>query len=233
MNLVVLGAHCGDAEIQAGAIAHKYAKAGHRVTFVHLTAGEKGNPPGISIEEYREQKIRESERAAAVLGVETITLDYRDAELTFNDEIVTRVATLMRELKPKTVITHWENSIHPDHALCAQIVLAAQLKTGLPGFDLDGLPAHFYNYFHSENWEDMEGYVPDIFVDVSEEFDTYLKALSQYWFVMNSKSFRYYDYYQALCTVRGCVNRTKYAQTLKYPTGLNVRKGPAIPGFDL
>ncbi|WP_417897638.1 PIG-L deacetylase family protein [Bacillus haimaensis] len=233
MNLVVLGAHCGDAEIQAGAIAHKYAKAGHRVTFVHLTAGEKGNPPGSSIEEYREQKIRESEKSAAVLGVDTITLDYRDAELTFSDDIVTRVATLMRELKPKTVITHWENSIHPDHALCAQIVQAAQLKAGLPGFNLDGLPAHFYNYFHSENWEDMEGYVPDIFVDVSEEFDTYLEALSQYWFVMNSKSFRYYDYYQALGTVRGCVNRTKYAQTLKYPTGLNVRKGPAIPGFNL
>ncbi|MGM0838562.1 MAG: PIG-L deacetylase family protein [Bacillota bacterium] len=233
MNLVVLGAHCGDAEIQAGAIAHKYAKVGHRVTFVHLTAGEKGNPSGISIEKYREQKIRESEKAAAVLGVDTITLDYRDAELTFNDEIVTRVATLIRELKPKTVITHWENSIHPDHALCAQIVQAAQMRAGLPGFDLDGLPAHFYNYFHSENWEDMKGYVPDIFVDVSEEFDTYLEALSQYWFVMNSKSFRYYDYYQALGTVRGCVNRTKYAQTLKYPTGLNVRKGPAIPGFDL
>jgi LmbE family N-acetylglucosaminyl deacetylase len=75
MNLVVLGAHCGDAEIQAGAIAHKYAKAGHRVTFVHLTAGEKGNPPGTSIEDYREQKIMESEKAAAVLGVNTITLD--------------------------------------------------------------------------------------------------------------------------------------------------------------
>jgi LmbE family N-acetylglucosaminyl deacetylase len=233
MNLVVLGAHCGDAEIQAGAIALKYAKAGHRVTFVHLTAGEKGNPPGRSIGDYRVQKIMESKKAAAVLGVDTITLDYRDAELTFNDEIVTRVATLMRELKPKTVITHWENSIHPDHALCARIVQAAQLKAGLPGFELDGLPAHFYNYFHSENWEDMEGYVPDIFVDVSEEFETYLKALSQYWFVMNSKSFRYYEYYQALGTVRGCVNRTKYAQTLKYPTGLNVRKGPAIPGFDL
>ncbi|MGD6831147.1 PIG-L deacetylase family protein [Sutcliffiella halmapala] len=233
MNLVVLGAHCGDAEIQAGAIAYKYAKAGHRVTFVHLTAGEKGNPQETTIEDYREQKIIESEKAAAVLGVDTITLDYRDAELTFNDEIVTRVAKLMRELKPKTVITHWENSIHPDHDLCAQIVQAAQLKAGLPGFDLDGLPAHFYTYFHSENWEDMEEYVPDIFIDVSEEFDTYLEALSQYWFVKNSKSFRYYDYYQALGTVRGCVNRTKYAQTLKYPSGLNVRKGPAIPGFDL
>ncbi|WP_213587752.1 PIG-L deacetylase family protein [Paenibacillus sp. J2TS4] len=233
MHLVVLGAHCGDGEIQAGAIAHKYAKAGHEVTFVHLTAGEKGNPKDISVEDYRLQKIEESEKAASILGAKTITLDYKDAELAFNDEIVTRVATLMRKLRPNVVITHWEQSIHPDHALCPRIVQAAQLKSGLPGFDLDGLPAHYYGFYHSENWEDMEGYVPDLFIDVSDEFDTYLEALSQYWFVMNSTSFRYYDYYKALGTVRGCVNRTKYAQTLKFPTGTNVRKGSIIPGYEL
>ncbi|WLD93816.1 PIG-L deacetylase family protein [Alkalihalobacillus sp. AL-G] len=233
MHIVVLGAHCGDAEIQAGAIAHKYVQAGHKATFVHLTAGEKGNPPGISVEDYRNQKIREAEKAVAVLGAESITLDYKDAELTFDEEIVTRVAALMRELKPNVVITHWEKSIHPDHALCPRIVQAAQLKAGLPGFELDGTPAHYYGIYHSENWEDMEGYVPDIFIDVSDEFESYLEALSQYWFIKNSTSFRYYDYYQALGTVRGCVNRTKYAQTLKYPTGLNVRKDQCIPGFEL
>lgn len=233
MNLVVVGAHCGDAEIQAGAIAHKYAKAGHEVTFVHLTAGEKGNPADISVEDYREQKIRESEKVAEILGVKTITLDYKDAELTVNDEIITHIATLMRKLKPNVVITHWENSIHPDHIHCYEIVKAAQLKAGLPGFDLEGLPAHYYNFYHSENWEDMDGYEPDLFIDVSEEFDTYLEALSHYWFVMNSTSFRYYDYYKALGTVRGCVNRTTYAQTLKFPIGTNVRKGGFIPGYQV
>ncbi|MCR2821243.1 PIG-L deacetylase family protein [Lederbergia panacisoli] len=233
MNLVVVGAHCGDAEIQAGAIAHKYAKAGHNVTFLHLTAGEKGNPPNISVEDYREQKVRESEKVAEVLGVNTITLDYKDAELTFNDEIITHVATWMRKLKPNVVITHWENSIHSDHIMTYRIVHAAQLKAGLPGFDLEGLPAHYYSFYHSENWEDMDGYDPDLFIDVSEEFDTYLEALSHYWFIMNSTSFRYYDYYKALGTVRGCVNRTKYAQTLKFPTGTNVRKGGSLPGYEL
>jgi len=233
MHLVILGAHCGDGELQAGAIAYKYAKAGHKVTFVHLTAGEKGTPPGLSLDEYRDQKIEEAEKAAAILGAESITLDYKDAELTFNDEIITRVATLMRKLKPNVVITHWENSIHPDHALCPRIVQAAQLKAGLPGFDLEGLPAHYYSFYHSENWEDMEGYVPDLFIDVSDEFETYLEAISQYWFVMNSSSFRYYDYYQALGTVRGCVNRTTYAQTLKFPVGANVRRLNGIPGFEL
>ncbi|WP_062353973.1 PIG-L deacetylase family protein [Bacillus kwashiorkori] len=232
-HIMIVGAHCGDGEIQAGAIAYKYAKAGHKVTFLHLTAGEKGNPPHISIEDYRKQKMAEAEKAAKILGAESITLDYNDAELTLNDEIVTRVAKLVRQLKPNLVITHWINSMHPDHALCPRIMEAVQMKAGLPGFDLDGLAPHYFGILHSENWEDMEGYVPDIFVDVSEEFDTYLEALSQYWFIMNSSSFRYFDYYKALGTVRGCVSRVKYAQTLKYPVGGNVRRGNIIPGFPL
>ncbi|WP_031539364.1 MULTISPECIES: PIG-L deacetylase family protein [unclassified Bacillus (in: firmicutes)] len=233
IHLVIVGAHCGDGEIQAGAIAYKYAKAGHKVTFLHLTAGEKGNPSHISVEEYRKQKIAESEKVAEILGADTITLDYKDAELTFNDEIIIHVATLMRKLKPTLVITHWINSMHPDHAICPRIIQAAQLKAGLSGFDLEGLAPHYYGYLHSENWEDMDGYVPDIFVDVSEEYDTYLSALSNYWFIMNSASFRYYDYYEALGTVRGCLNKTKYAQTLKYPLNANIKKGANIPGLEL
>jgi N-acetylglucosamine malate deacetylase 1 len=231
---MIVGAHCGDAEIQAGAIAHKYAKAGHEVTFLHLTAGEKGNPPHLTTLEYREQKIKEAEKAAAILGGKSITLDYKDAELKEDDETITRMAGIFRDLRPNIVITHWENSMHPDHALCPKIVQAAWLKAALPGFDIDGLTPHsLTRMFHSENWEDMEGYVPDIFIDVSEEFDTYLEALSQYWFIMNSSDFRYYDYYKALGTVRGCLMRTAYAQTLKYPVGMNTRKGKAIPGFEL
>ena len=62
-HILAVGAHCGDMEIAVGAIANKYAKQGHRVTFLHFTAGEKGTPAHLSVEEYREQKIRESEEA--------------------------------------------------------------------------------------------------------------------------------------------------------------------------
>jgi LmbE family N-acetylglucosaminyl deacetylase len=233
-HLMFVGAHCGDVELAAGAIAHKYAKAGHRVTFLHLTPGEKGAPRSMSIEAYREQKIRESEAAAKVLGVDTITLDYKDAELRQDEATVTEVATLFRKLKPDLVITHWTESIHPDHSVCPLIVEAAWLKSALHGFDLAGLPPHsLRGMLHSENWEDPYGYDPDIYVDVSDEFETYLEAISCYWFVLNSSSFRYYDYYKALGTTRGCLGRATYAQTLKYPIGANIRKGKAIPGFDL
>lgn len=231
-HIMFVGAHCGDVELAAGAIAHKYAKAGHRVTFLHLTAGEKGAPKDQSVEDYRMQKIRESEEAAKILGVDTITLKYKDAELKKDEETVTEVATQFRRLKPNLVITHWTDSIHPDHSICPEIVRAAWFKSALPGFELDGLPQHsLQGMFHSENWEDPN-YDPDIYIDVTDEFEIYLKAISCYWFVLNSSSFRYYDYYKALGTNRGCLGRATYAQTLKYPVGSNVRKGKYIPGFE-
>lgn len=234
MHLMIVGAHCGDGEIQAGAIAHKYAQAGHQVTFLHLTAGEKGTPPHMTPEAYRAQKIREAERAAAILGGTSITLNHLDAELVFDDPLCREVATIFRKLKPDVIITHWIDSMHPDHRICQLVVQDAWLKASLPGFDLDGLPPHgIRRVFHSENWEDMDGYEPDIYVDVSDSFETYLKALSSYWFIMHSTSFRYYDYYQALGTVRGCLARTKYAQTLQHSKGLHVRKEGTIPGFPL
>jgi len=234
MHLLIVGAHCGDGEIQAGAIAHKYSQAGHKVTFLHLTAGEKGAPPHLTVEDYRQLKIREAEKAAAILGGTSITLDYKDAELTFDEKIIKEVATIFRREKPDFVITHWVNSMHPDHRLCQLIVQDAWLKAALPGFDLEGLPPHgLKRVFHSENWEDMDGYEPDIYVDVTDSFDAYLEALSSYWFIMNSTSFRYYDYYKALGTVRGCLARTTYAQTLQNSKGLHVRKEGHIPGFPL
>ncbi|MEZ7170301.1 PIG-L deacetylase family protein [Sporosarcina sp. OR05] len=232
MHVMIVGAHCGDAELQAGAIAHKYAKAGYRVTFLHLTAGEKGAPPHMDVGDYLQQKIQEAEQAAAVLGGTSITLDYRDAELSFDDQIVKEVAMIFRKEKPEFVITHWENSMHPDHALCQKIVQDAWLKASLPGFELGGYPPHgLKRVFHSENWEDMDGYEPDIYVDVTDSFDAYLQALNCYWFIMNSTSFRYYEYYKALGTLRGCLARTTYAQTLKNSRGLHVRREGYIPGF--
>lgn len=232
-HLLIVGAHCGDGELQVGAIAAKYAKAGHKVTFLSLTAGEKGNPVDKSVEEYRIQKIKESKKAAKILGAETITLDYKDAELKLTDELINHMVKIIRELKPDMVITHWVNSIHPDHSLCPKLMNAAQLKAGLSGFEVDGLPPKYYGILHSENWEDMYKYEPDIFIDVSDEFETYLEAISEYEFVMHSNSFEYYNYYKALGTVRGCVSRVKYAQTLKYPVGTNIHRGDEIPNFPL
>lgn len=211
-TIMAIGGHVGDAELTAGAVLATHSVKGDRIVTVALTAGEKGNPKGISVEDYRKQKIEEANNFAKLLNGEAIVLDYKDAELEYSKEAVLKVAQVIRNYKPSIIMTHWKNSMHKDHALCHKIVLDAQLYACLDVEELIG-DKHFAQVVFSENWEDSEGYVPYYYINVEEGYELYKKALKTSWFIMNSPSFKYYEYYTNLLKVRGIFARMNYAQT--------------------
>ena len=60
--------------------------------------------------------------------------------------------------------------------------------------------------YFPENWEDMDGWRADVYLDVSDIWDRYLETLKSHELMGGSISdFRYYDYYNALGTTRGCL----------------------------
>ena len=219
LRVLALGAHAADQELSAGMILAKYARAGHEVTILSLTPGERGHPK-LSADDYAAQKLAEAERCAAILGVRTRILRYQDAELPLNEEIKFEVCDIFRELKPDVLITHWQNSIHKDHRYAHQIALDARFYAGLRRIELD-LPSHWIGrVYFSENWEDMDGYEPDVFVDTTEVFDQYCEALSQFELWNGGTGWPYADYYKSLARMRGCLGfglRGQYASTLARP----------------
>lgn len=209
---MAIGAHVGDMELTAGGVLAKYAVLGDKVTLLHLTAGEKGNPPDKTVEEYRMQKISEAKKFAETIGGEAIVLDYKDGELPDNDEVKFKVCDIIREYKPDILITHWKNSMHKDHAATYRIVTDAQFYAGIAGFERE-YPAHYAGgpYF-AENWEDPYDFKPYTYVDITEGYELWMKALSNIWFVANSPSFKYLEYYDALSKVRGAECRKQRAE---------------------
>src|SRR5690606_14563937 len=105
-----------------------------------------------------------------------------------------------------------------DHASTSLIAEDARFYAALPAFEREN-PAHgAWGFFYCENWEDPYEFQPDIFVDITDSFDTYIKAMEQYeLFRGGISSFRYIDYYKALATTRGCLSNCQYAQTLMRP----------------
>lgn len=232
VHIMAIGAHCVDAEVASGLLLAKYAMAGHKATIVHLSPGEKGHPT-LSPEEYAEQKRREARACARKLGADVRFLPYKDAEIPVDDGIKFAVADLIRELKPDIIVTHWKGSVHKDHTACWQIVQDARFYAGLPAIQRS-LPAHYvHTLYYSENWEDMDGFVADTYVDVTEAFDTWQEACLEYELLASGSSFRYMDYYRALATVRGCLGGFKYAVGLMRPPGALVQRAPCLPGFPL
>ncbi len=220
-TILAVGAHAGDMEIACGAVMAKEAGLGDRIVFLHLTLGEAGNPR-LSAEEYGVQKRREAVEVDSLLGGEAIFGPYKDGQLP-NDETAKKyVANVIRMVQPTDIITHWKNSIHPDHANAHAITVDAVLLASLPSvstvtpYSKTEYPAWrgVKRVLYTENWEDMDGYEPYVYVDVTESFETWANAVSKYEFIGGKiSSFPYLNYYKALATVRGAEGGFRYAET--------------------
>ncbi len=225
MHILAVGAHAADMEFTCGAVILAYTRAGHSATFLHCTPGEKGHPR-LDPEPYAQQKLTEAKIVAAGLGAKARFLPYKDAELLAAEEVALAIADVIRQEKPDILITHPRRSMHDDHANTHTNTMRAIFLA-----ELDGIrrpwPAHGVNrIYFAENWEDMEDFEPDTYVDVSDVFEDWLHITSQYeLFRGGISSFRYKDYYQALGVLRGCLGRADRAVALMRPPGWGRQRG--------
>jgi len=215
-TVLAIGAHAGDAEITTGAILARHKRLGDRVVILHLTLGEGGNPR-TSPAAYGEQKRREALAAAQALGAEALFGLWKDGGLRDTEEAARFVADVIRQVKPTHVLTHWKASLHPDHEAAHRIVNAAVLLASLEGFQ-SAYPRHrgLRGVYYADNWEDAEGFVPYLYVDVTEDLAAWKAAAASYEFIRGGIStFPYLEYYEALARVRGAVAGKRFAVALE------------------
>jgi LmbE family N-acetylglucosaminyl deacetylase len=236
-GIMVIGAHAGDAENMAAAVVLKHTRAGFPATIVHLTLGEAGHPR-MGPAEYAEQRKREVIESARLMGAEAIWLPYADGLLPVNDEVKFQVCDLIRMKRPAVILTHWKGSMHKDHIAAYHIVQEAVFYAALPAIrrsaaDGGNLPAHWARLYYPENWEDMEGFRADLYVDVSEVWEDYLNVLRSHEFIRGGIStFRYLDYYSALGITRGCLAGIPRAAALMVPDGSWTQRVEYLPGME-
>ena len=211
-TFMAIGGHVGDMELTAGCVLAHQAVHQNKIITVALTAGERGNPKNMSQEDYRVQKVKEAQEFAEMLNGEAIVLDYRDGELPDNEEVRWQVAALIRKYRPDVIFTHWEKSMHKDHITTNKIVVDASFWAGIDVGDKLAVTPCWAPVYFCENWEDREDFDPYIIVDCSDGYDLWCKAIQKHWFIMNSPSFRYYDYYTHLTYVRGALGKYQHAQ---------------------
>ena len=68
-TILAIGGHIGDAELTAGGVMATNAVQGGKNYTLALTAGERGNPPHLTVEEYRVQKIKEATEFAEMMRI--------------------------------------------------------------------------------------------------------------------------------------------------------------------
>lgn len=210
-TIMAVGAHTGDAQLTCGMLLAKHAMAGNHIITVDLTAGERGTPPGMRVDEFRQQNVESAAAFAKMLGGKSVVFDVPDGELVHTQELAVVLADIMREHKVDTVLYHWENSIHKDHVAAHKITKDAAFFAALPAFERPLPPAPIKRRLYAENWEDSQGFVPYVYFDVTEAFPLWREAIVKLWLAENSRDFKYLRYYDALSITRGALIRTERA----------------------
>ena len=104
-EIMAIGGHIGDAELTCGGVLATASLRGDHIVTVALTGGERGNPPHMTVEEYRKQKIQEAETFAKMLGGEAVVFPYVDGELPEDDAVKFMLCDVIRKYKPCLLYT--------------------------------------------------------------------------------------------------------------------------------
>ncbi|MBK9008264.1 MAG: PIG-L family deacetylase [Anaerolineae bacterium] len=191
-KILVILAHPDDPEFFCGASLAKWARAGHEITYLLLTCGDKGfNPttqPDMTTEKLCALRHVEQRNAANVIGAKAVHfLDVEDGYLTPNLDLRRDIVREIRRHKPDILVTCDPQNLfamyglnHPDHRACGQVVLdavfpAAGSKVFFPELIDEGFEPHM----PKEVWCSLT-LQPNTILDVTDTWDVKLKALFEH-----------------------------------------------------
>jgi LmbE family N-acetylglucosaminyl deacetylase len=187
---MVVMAHPDDAEFGCAGTMAKWASAGSEVILVLGTSGDKGSDDtSMTSELLVETREREQQAAARVLGVKTVEfLRFRDAELMPDLKLRLAITRMIRQYKPEALIcqdptNRWEGQEyiqHPDHLAMGEATLAAVFPSArdrltFPQLLDEGLEPHKVTEVFVAGARD-----PDVWIDITDSFDTKMKALGEH-----------------------------------------------------
>jgi bacillithiol biosynthesis deacetylase BshB1 len=172
LDVLAIVAHRDDAEQTCGGTLLKLAEAGHATGILDLTAGEMGTR-GTA-----EERAREAEEAARILQVRwRANLGLPDARVENTWENRLKLASRIREARPRLVILPYWEGRHPDHAAAGRLGYEACFLAGLQKLPLEGSPHRPRKIIYSALYYDVR---PSFVVDISEQFERRVEALLAY-----------------------------------------------------
>jgi len=166
LSVVCIGGHPDDPESGCGGTLARYAAAGHTVTIVYLTRGERGIE-GKSLDEAARIRTVESEAACRILGAAPRFFGQIDGATELTHAHVDAMTKLVAALKPDLILTHWPIDTHMDHQVAS--LLAVRAWMSVKSADLF--------FFEVNAGSQTEGFKPDAYVDISAVVDQKKRAL--------------------------------------------------------
>jgi bacillithiol biosynthesis deacetylase BshB1 len=188
LDVLAIAAHRDDVEQTCGGTLLKMAQRGQRTGVLDLTQGEMGTR-GTA-----EDRAREAADAARILGVGwRRALDIPDGRVENTWENRLKVASVIRETRPRVVILPYWKGRHPDHYTCSVLGYEACFLAGLAKLALSSQLSAFsqastdqggplaphrpFKIIYATLYYDVR---PTFVVDISQQFEAKFASILAY-----------------------------------------------------
>jgi len=169
LDLLAIAAHPDDVELTCGGTLLKMSAAGYKTGILDLTAGEmgtRGTP---------ETRSKEAAKSAKILRVSWRgTLGVPDSDVQPSRQHKLRLAAVIRELRPKTVILPYWEARHPDHYHASTLGYETCFLAGLKQLPIDGEPHRPFKILYSTAYAPVR---PTFVVDITAQFEQRRRAI--------------------------------------------------------
>ncbi len=169
LDLLAIAAHPDDVELTCGGTLLKMAQRGYKTGILDLTAGEMGTRGTPEI------RAKEAAQAAKLLAVKWRgTLGVPDSDVQPSRQHKLRLAAMIRQLRPKTVILPYWEARHPDHYHASTLGYEACFLAGLKQLPIQGEAYRPFKILYSSSYADVR---PTFVVDITAQYALRCKAI--------------------------------------------------------
>lgn len=179
LNIVVIGAHPDDCDIDAGGTAIKFAQLGHHVLFISTTNGDAGHYMK-SGEVLADIRMAEAKEAGKRLGITYNVLNNHDGMLLPDLDLRLELIHMIREWKADVVIGPRPYDYHPDHRNTSIAVQDAAYLVIVPniGRHTPALKKNPVFLYTEDRFKKPIPFSYDIVVDISDVIEKKIYAMA-------------------------------------------------------
>jgi 4-oxalomesaconate hydratase len=186
-RLLVIGAHSADFVWRAGGAIAVCTQNGGTAEVIALSDGERGESgelwkqEGQTIDNVKQIRHGEAERAAGHLGATFRTLDLGDYPLEIDAAALLAIADAIREFAPDVIVTHTDTDpFNPDHPVAFRAVDRARslaAGAGVSSAFATIKPPQFFLF--EPHQPELCNFTPTTFVDITAVIDRKQQAMEE------------------------------------------------------
>jgi len=213
-KILALAPHADDVEIAMGGTIAKLSKQNDVTIITSIIPSE--NHLGKKNQYMVENRLKEQEKSAKILGAKLKVLNFSQYEFKFSRKYIQIFDTIINKSNPDIIFCCWEHDTHQDHKALAQITYSVLRKNDISLYAYEAMLPGGLN---------ANTFDPQLFVDISNHIKVKIKALKQFKSVFKNKKNTYSNYFDSIIArakYRGGTIGVDYAESFQVIKQINL-----------